>query len=848
MEGSNVDGGGGAGGATAAAAGFANNSSATSAMLDGPAPKRARLATANDSVGASNTISSVVDTSSHPSADEEKVRLTVWGCSDQITDDHLVASLQSMTTTRANFSGDVSTVDRSYAGKAIVVLTGRNAHRAALFLSNLPHGPNLGVGPNQYPWRNVGEHHREWHCPRLSCAGLEEADRDRPNIDESNGRNRSSARCRGCGGSRPPSLLHGARIWEQDLVQSLEEDRRRRSQQQQVEEDELHMQTLIDMYMANDQPNGNSTEWPSVDDASSAATARTATALPTSTGTVAATAPSRPSIDERSSAAAGAARPVTPSNNVVSAPTSSRTLTGSKAQFAIWNAARRAAGILVDQPSASDDGLLSSSKFFLNRTKDDLSALLPSLPHRRIWAFDTNPKNGAKGWMWTDCIETFVDAYLQIDAKDRHAYEVVQQNVPCRMAFDLDMYTGDGVNDDKDDKRMAAEIIKETHRLIEDNWPNDGTPQFKDEVLVAHGPMKRSCHIIVKTYDADGKEVLLKDFSVSKILAIAVNDNLGDAILVDRRPGHGGKASPEPASFIDLAIYTKDRPFRLVYSSKITSPDRPFVDAMKRQFSFGDERDDKTAVVDTLIVPHNASEMQTIEIKVDNDDDEDLDGKEGTSVNQNPPNTDNDSGLASRIGGVVNCLLSWGSRKTDENEQESNEMSIPSPTDNGPSIATPEGTNPNDDYPEDEYPLLDFGKEVVAKKSLGHDIPRPFRALVPWVERLAADLPGAMRSGRAISCSHYEYSEKEAYVHFTLNRGYASYCHCIGRPHSEQNIMISVDMFGGIAYQRCWDRSCRDSETKGSAKHILSCQPPAGSLPTKDALDKFDAEAGLSLV
>lgn len=358
--------------------------------------------------------------------------------------------------------------------------------------------------------------------------------------------------------------------------------------------------------------------------------------------------------------------------------------------------------------------------------------------------------------------------------------------------------------------------------------------------------MKRSYHIIIKTYDGDDKEVLLKDFTTCKFLANAVNDNLGDTVLVDRKPGHGGKTNPEPASFIDLAIYTKDRPFRLVYSSKITSPDRPFEDAMKQQFTFGDERDAKTAVVETLIVPHNASEMQTIEVKIDNADHNTLEG----TIPHQMPSTENDGGLASRIGGVVNSWLSWSSRKSDAHEQESNEIRTPSHTDNGPpNASSSEGTNhPYADHTEDEYPLLDFGKEVVARKQLGHDIPCPFKALVPWIERLAADIPGAMRSGRAIRLAHYEYSEKEAYVHFTLNRGYASYCHCIGRPHSEQNIMISVDLLDGIAYQRCWDKSCREPVTKGSAKHILSCQPPAGSLPTKEDLDKFDAEAGLNLV
>ena len=186
---------------------------------------------------------------------------------------------------------------------------------------------------------------------------------------------------------------------------------------------------------------------------------------------------------------------------------------------------------------------------------------------------------------------------------------------------------------------------------------------------------------MIKTYDGDDKEVLLKDFTACKVLANAVNDNLGDTVLVDRKPGHGGKTNPEPASFIDLAIYTKDRPFRLVYSSKITSPDRPFEDAMKQQFTFGDERDAKTAVVETLIVPHNASEMQTIEVKIDNVEDHNT--LEGTIPHQ-MPSTENDGGLASRIGGVVNSWLSWSSRKSDAHEQESNEIRTPSHTDNGP--------------------------------------------------------------------------------------------------------------------------------------------------------------------
>ena len=437
-------------GQAGASSGSADNSSSATIPLrmpDGPAPKRARLASAEGSAATVNS----ADISSHPSADEAKARLTVWNCPDHLSDEQLVECVKSIAA-RANFTGDVSIVERFYAGKCIVVLTGANAHRASLALSTLPNGPQL-TGPNQYPWRNVGEHHREWYCPRLSCVGSET---DRPNIDESNGNNRALARCRGCGGARPQSLLHAAQMWEQDLVDSLEEARQKAigDTETEITDDAFLFDMLIDDYESS-----LSTNTAGITDSTNSSAGSREVANPQNATASTTSAPNRSSVGERDSAAAGSARPVTPSNSSIAAPPS-RKLTGSKAEFAIWNTARLAAGI--DQPAASD-GLLSSSKFFLNRTKDDLINLLPSLPHRRIWAFDTNPKNGAKGWIWTDCIDTFVGVYLQIDPKQRHAYEVIQQNVPCRIAFDLDMYTGDGVNSDKDDKRMAGEISEFTH-------------------------------------------------------------------------------------------------------------------------------------------------------------------------------------------------------------------------------------------------------------------------------------------------------------------------------------------------------------------------------------------------
>lgn len=362
----------------------------------GPAIKRTRV----DAVA-----------SYHPSADEEKSRLTVWGCEPgQLSSGKLVGAIQTLVASRANFDGSVSVVDQFRADRAVIVLAGRHAHRAALLLTNLPNGPNA-----QRPWKNFSEHHREWYCPQLSCSGL---GIDRPNIDDSNGKNRATALCRGCNGPRPRNLLQHAQIWEEEITKSIEEDRAwERELERALANDDVGGGRGLDGALARRAPN---------------------------TKTVAAATPRAGPCE--------AARPVAASH--ANGPTTSATSTSSsRAEFAAWSRAQATAGML--NPFGAP---LSSSRLFLNHTKTDLLCLLPSRPSRRIWAFDTNPKNGAKGWIWTDCVETFVNVYLQLDPTRRHAYEVVQSNIPCRVVFDLDMFTGDGENAGKNDEQMAKAI------------------------------------------------------------------------------------------------------------------------------------------------------------------------------------------------------------------------------------------------------------------------------------------------------------------------------------------------------------------------------------------------------
>ena len=76
----------------------------------------------------------------------------------------------------------------------------------------------------------------------------------------------------------------------------------------------------------------------------------------------------------------------------------------------------------------------------------------------RLWAVDLKYRSGAKFFLWSIDLESFLDIYLSIPPPNRHAYEVIPPDNPCRMAFDLDMYIDEGINAKRDGTAMMNNI------------------------------------------------------------------------------------------------------------------------------------------------------------------------------------------------------------------------------------------------------------------------------------------------------------------------------------------------------------------------------------------------------
>ena len=47
---------------------------------------------------------------------------------------------------------------------------------------------------------------------------------------------------------------------------------------------------------------------------------------------------------------------------------------------------------------------------------------------------------------------------------------------------------------------------------------------------------------------------------------------------------------------------------------------------------------------------------------------------------------------------------------------------------------------------------------------------------------------------------------EEAYLHITGSK--RGVCAHLGRPHTHQQIMVTLDLCNGFAWQRCWDQRC----------------------------------------
>ena len=164
-------------------------------------------------------------------------------------------------------------------------------------------------------------------------------------------------------------------------------------------------------------------------------------------------------------------------------------------------------------------------------------------------------------------INTFFDAYLAIPPRRRHYYEIIRENSPCRLYFDCEFYKEFNPTVDGDSMmglftRYVATALQSYFGIMV------SLENFLD--LDSSTDTKCSHHIIVHLPE---NQLFLNNLHIGNFVTKIANDC---------RPSVSASATAQPYAselwvqgkkndicfFADLAVYTKNRAFRLVYSSK----------------------------------------------------------------------------------------------------------------------------------------------------------------------------------------------------------------------------------------------------------------------------------------
>ncbi|KAI9193376.1 uncharacterized protein BJ171DRAFT_268853 [Polychytrium aggregatum] len=197
-----------------------------------------------------------------------------------------------------------------------------------------------------------------------------------------------------------------------------------------------------------------------------------------------------------------------------------------------------------------------------------------------VFSFETDISNPGKRKFLATTYPHFWEHYLTLD--QRHYYEVIKEGMPCKLYFDLEFMTQDNPN--LDHERVMATFIQ----LLLDELLNKFGIRCRPEHIVdlsSTTTSKFSRHIIVNlpgaVFQDNGHVGRFVSYLISRIHEYSQGNgetSVKFAELIVKHPSSGR------AVFIDESVYSKNRNFRIIYSSKIgkSSPllraDKPALD------------------------------------------------------------------------------------------------------------------------------------------------------------------------------------------------------------------------------------------------------------------------------
>uniref|UniRef100_A0A915DTC0 DNA-directed primase/polymerase protein n=1 Tax=Ditylenchus dipsaci TaxID=166011 RepID=A0A915DTC0_9BILA len=192
-----------------------------------------------------------------------------------------------------------------------------------------------------------------------------------------------------------------------------------------------------------------------------------------------------------------------------------------------------------------------------HRQQDAVLKLKKDFPNARVFAFESPKFKTSCRKFLADDLRKFYLWYRSCDARCRHFYEIILENMPCRLYFDLEYYKE--FNENIDAEATLDKFLNLCCRCMSDllGYELDRSTSFL--ILDSSTPSKFSAHVIVhmpkkKLFPSN---VALKPL-VKRICQQMIIEDVG---IIKEADG--------TSKFLcDLSVYSRNRNFRLFLSSK----------------------------------------------------------------------------------------------------------------------------------------------------------------------------------------------------------------------------------------------------------------------------------------
>ncbi|KAJ6960816.1 uncharacterized protein [Populus alba] len=182
----------------------------------------------------------------------------------------------------------------------------------------------------------------------------------------------------------------------------------------------------------------------------------------------------------------------------------------------------------------------------------------------RIFSYQDH-HNGQRRFLVSTYRE-FWRRYKNMDAKFRHHYEVIQEGLPCHLYFDLEFSRRD--NAERNGDEMVDLLISVTLEALFEKYSIQGNQDWIVE-LDSSTAEKFSRHLIIRIPKTAFKDNTHAGAFVSeicsRILSTRGRDERFENMFIRK---DSSSAEPPSQLFIDAAVYSRNRCFRLALSSK----------------------------------------------------------------------------------------------------------------------------------------------------------------------------------------------------------------------------------------------------------------------------------------